>query len=188
VLEAKRGTSSDNLDRVKGEALIEQYGCRWGALVAFGLDADGWHPRCEWIGAGGTQSAEPFFSDDDLVDLNNAGKENWRGLLIPEELWGSYDCPGWAANGQQDAGFEPNPIEAKGAIYFEGFFNLVLGLRALLDPERDPAQPIEIVYDDNWRFPYSHSGINAILAQDFAAALEGQAQGLCCEIHKLWPL
>lgn len=114
--------------------------------------------------------------------------QGWRGLLIPEELWGSYDSPGWAANGQQEAGFEPNPIEAKGAIYYKGFFNLVLGLRALLAPERDPTQPIDIVYDDNWRFRYSHSRINAILEQDFAAALEGQSQGLCCEIHKLWPL
>jgi len=114
--------------------------------------------------------------------------QGWRGLLIPAELWGSYDSPGWAANGQQEAGFEPNPIEAEGAIYYKGFFNLVLGLRALLAPERDPTQSIDIVYDDKWRFRYSHSQINAILAQDFAAALEGQSQGLCCEIHKLWPL
>lgn len=64
----------------------------------------------------------------------------------------------------------------------------MLGLRALLAPERDPTQSIDIVYDDKWRFRYSHSQINAILAQDFRTALEGQSQGLCCEIHKLWPL
>ena len=114
--------------------------------------------------------------------------QGWRGLLMPEELWGSYDCPGWGANGQQEAGFEPNPIEAKGAIYYKGFFNLVLGLRALFAPERDPTQPIDIVCDDHWRFRYSHSQMNAILAQDFAAAVDGKSHGLCCEIDKLWPL
>jgi len=108
--------------------------------------------------------------------------------LIPLDVWGSYDCPGWAANGQQEAGFEPNPIEAQGAIYYKGFFNLVLGLRALLAPERSPTLPIDIVYDDEWCFRYSHSEINAIVTQEFAAALEGRSQGLCCEIHKLWPL
>ncbi|MGH2756511.1 MAG: hypothetical protein ACRDI3_01840 [Actinomycetota bacterium] len=114
--------------------------------------------------------------------------EGWRGLLVPSEKWGSYDCPGWAANGRQEAGFEPNPVEAQGAIYYKGFFNLVLGLRAVLTPERSSTQAIDIVYDDEWRFRYSHSEINEILSRDFAAALEGQSQGLCCEIHKLWPL
>lgn len=114
--------------------------------------------------------------------------EGWRGLLIPADLWGSYDCPGWAANGQQEVGFEPNPIEAHGAIYYKGFLNFVLGLRALLAPELSPTQPIDIVYDDEWRFRYSHSEINAILAGEFAAAQAGRSQGLCCEIHKLWPL
>jgi hypothetical protein len=114
--------------------------------------------------------------------------QGWRGLLIPLEVWGSYDCPGWAANGRQEVGFEPNPIEAQGAIYYKGFFNLVLGLQALLAPARSPTQAIDIVYDDEWRFRYSHREINTILTQEFGAALEGQSQGLCCEIHKLWPL
>ena len=112
----------------------------------------------------------------------------WRGLLIPESLWGDYDSPGWAANGVQETGFEPNPMEASGAIYYKGFFNLVLGLRALLAPERDPTQPIEIVYDGDWRWTYSHRRINEMLTQDFAAALDGRSQWLCCEVHKLWPL
>ncbi len=112
----------------------------------------------------------------------------WRGLLIPGEVWGSYDTPGWASNGAQGVGFESNPIDAQGAIYYKGFFNFVLGLRALLDPQRDPTQPIDIVYDDELRFRYSHSEINTIVTEDFSSALEGRPQGLCCEIHKLWPL
>jgi hypothetical protein len=114
--------------------------------------------------------------------------EGWQGLLIPLEVWGSYDSPGWAGNGRQAVGFEPNPIEAQGAIYYKGFFNFVLGLRAFLGPDRAPTQPIDIVYDDERRFRYSHSEINRVLTQEFAAALHGRSQGLCCEIHKLWPL
>lgn len=112
----------------------------------------------------------------------------WRGTLLPESLWGSYDSPGWAANGTQRNGFEPNPIEAQGAIYFKGFFNYVLGLRTLVDPSLNGDEPINIVYDENWGFQYSHSEINSILVRVFAEALEGRPDGLCCEVHKLWPL
>lgn len=111
----------------------------------------------------------------------------WRGTLIPESLWGSYDTPGWASNGIQGKGFEPNPVEAQGAIYFKGFFNYVLGLRALIEPT-DGTRPINIVYDDTWSFQYSHNQINSIVAGDFENALAGRSDGLCCEVHKLWPL
>lgn len=112
----------------------------------------------------------------------------WQGTLIPESLWGSYDSPGWASNGAQANGFEPNPIEAQGAIYYKGFFNYVLGLRTLVDPSLNGNEQIDIVYDDNWRFRYSHSEINSILTREFAKATTGRRDGLCCEIHKLWPL
>ena len=112
----------------------------------------------------------------------------WQGTLVPDELWGRYDSPGWAGNGTQAAGFQVNPIEAQGAIYYKGFLNYVLGLRAILDPERDGSALLEIVYDAEHTFRYSHRDINAILTEDFADALRGISQGLCCEIHKLWPL
>ena len=112
----------------------------------------------------------------------------WQGTLVPDELWGRYDSPGWAGNGSQAAGFQVNPIEAQGAIYYKGFLNYVLGLRAILDPERDGSALLEIVYDAEHTFRYSHRDINAILTEDFADALRGISQGLCCEIHKLWPL
>lgn len=111
----------------------------------------------------------------------------WNGVLIPASEWGSYDSPGWAANGRQANGFEPNPIEAQGAIYYKGFLNYVLGLRTLVG-ERDPSVPHQIVYDDENRWEYSHSEINSILTDEFSSATAGRSQGLCCEIHKLWPL
>lgn len=111
----------------------------------------------------------------------------WNGVLIPTTEWGVYDSPGWAANGKQHNGFEANPIEAQGAIYYKGFLNYVLGLRSLVG-DVDPSTPLDIVYDEHVNFRYSHSEINEILTSDFTEALDGRAQGLCCEIHKLWPL
>lgn len=111
----------------------------------------------------------------------------WKGVLIPVSEWGAYDSPGWAANGKQENGFEANPIEAQGAIYYKGFLNYVLGLRSLVG-ERDPSMPLDIVYDENVAFTYSHTQINSILTRNFTEALAGRSQGLCCEIHKLWPL
>ena len=80
------------------------------------------------------------------------------------------------------------PLDADGAIYYKGFLNYVLGLRTLVDPAPRNDEPIDIRYDDDWRFPYSHGDINAILERDFTRAFEGRSGGLCCEIHKLWPL
>lgn len=114
--------------------------------------------------------------------------DGWRGTLIPESMWGRYDSPGWAGNGSQALGFQPNPIEAQGGIYYKGFLNYVLGLRTLVDPERPGDEAIEIVYDDERTYRYSHHQLNRILESDFAAALDGRSDGLCCEIHKLWPL
>lgn len=113
--------------------------------------------------------------------------EAWRGTLIPEAMWGRYDSPGWAGNGSQESGFEPNPIEAQGGIYYKGFLNYVLGLRTLVDSDRQD-EVIEVVYDDEHSYPYSHHDLNSILERDFANARDGRSDGLCCEIHKLWPL
>ena len=112
----------------------------------------------------------------------------WKGTLIPESVWGSYDSPGSASNGAQPNGFEPNPIEAQGAIYYKGFFNYVLGMRTIVEPSADSDEPIDIVYDENRRFQYTHSEINSILTRGFADAIADRNDGLCCEIHKLWPL
>jgi hypothetical protein len=117
----------------------------------------------------------------------DAYPDAWNGVLIPAPLFGSYDSPGWAANGTQPAGFEANPIEAQGAIYYKGFLNFVLGLRALVS-QTDPNAPLTITYDGDLSFHYSHSQINTILTSAFARAMAGEPQGLCCEIHKLWPL
>ena len=37
--------------------------------------------------------------------------EAWKGLLVPEHLWGEYDAPGWTANGIAPWGLQPDPSE-----------------------------------------------------------------------------
>ncbi len=118
----------------------------------------------------------------------DAYPDGWKGTLIPAPQWGSYDSPGWAGNGAQADGFQANPIEADGAIYYKGFLNYVLGLRTLVDHAPRNDEVLEIEHDDRWRFRYSHGDINSILERDFTRSLRGESGGLCCEIHKLWPL
>lgn len=77
VLEAKRGNSCDDLDRMKVEALIEQYGYRWGVLLSLGMNADGWDPRWEWIGSNGPDDVQQVFPPDDIERLNRLGREDW---------------------------------------------------------------------------------------------------------------
>jgi hypothetical protein len=162
VLAARGGSISSESAVVALDGIVERL-CRY-------------HGFNEWVEQKGPDPAREGYPP------------GWNGVLIPASEWGGYDSPGWAANGTQENGFEANPIEAQGAIYFKGFLNYVLGLRSLVAPQKDPDAPLEIVYDDNLVFVYSHSEINSILTRDFAEALTGRSQGLCCEIHKLWPL
>lgn len=83
VVEAKRGSSCDDLDRIKVVALIEQYGYRWGVLLSLGMNDGGWDPLWEWMSSNGSEGALQVFSPDDIGQLNSLGKENWdrrRGL------------------------------------------------------------------------------------------------------------
>lgn len=150
----------------------------WALAALDGLAARlcGYHGFNEWVEQRGPDPRRDHYPDA------------WNGTLVPASEWGDYDSPGWANNGAQAKGFEPNPVEAQGAIYYKGFLNFVLGLRGLLDPKQDPGRPLAIVYDDELHFQYTHSEINSILTGDFADSLAGRSQGLCCEIHKLWPL
>src|SRR5437879_5495214 len=42
-------------------------------------------------------------------------------LLIPPDLWGDYDAPGWTANGVEPWGVQMDPIAADGMLFYKGF-------------------------------------------------------------------
>jgi hypothetical protein len=111
--------------------------------------------------------------------------DSWKGTLVPDNLWGDYDAPGWAANGTQPSGYEPDPV-VRGAMFYKGFLNVVLGLYELVSGQTEFDEPFDIVYDDDTRFSYSHRTINSIVEEAFGA--RDEPHGLTCEVAKLWPL
>jgi hypothetical protein len=46
--------------------------------------------------------------------------------IIPTELRGKYDKPGWANNGAEPWGLEPDPCNAVGALNYKSFLHLQL--------------------------------------------------------------
>jgi hypothetical protein len=69
------------------------------------------------------------------IDPNEIGPDPDRAnypkrykRLIPKDLWGNYDVPGWTANGIEPWGLQPDPIGSTGNLFFRGFFNLMLAI------------------------------------------------------------
>lgn len=59
----------------------------------------------------------------------------FKGMLIPEKLFGNYDMPGYVCNGivrePADASLdiERDPIESDAMLFYKGWLTLVLGIR-----------------------------------------------------------
>ena len=105
-------------------------------------------------------------------------------LLIPPDRWGSYDVPGWTANGTWPWGLQMDPIGAEGNLFFKGFFLVMLGmhLRTTGDPKWN--QPFEMIRDGDNTFTWWHSRI----AQHLADQWRAKPLGCHCENTKIWPL
>jgi len=60
----------------------------------------------------------------------------WRGVIVPTELFGNYDAPGWTANGLGKypdgtaEGVCEDPIKAESMLFFKGWLLLTMGLHA----------------------------------------------------------
>lgn len=105
-------------------------------------------------------------------------------FFVPEGRFGEYNAPGWAGNGLQPQGFEPDPISAAGNIYYKGFLNTVLGLHAHVAGDGRYDAPFDLAYDEQHSFRYDHGRIAETIAGQLGAAVEG----VHCEINKIWPL
>ena len=51
--------------------------------------------------------------------------ESFKGK-IDATVFGSYDTPGWTANDTYGLGVQPDPIEAKGMLFFKGWFTMLM--------------------------------------------------------------
>ena len=103
--------------------------------------------------------------------------------LIPKDLWGRYDVPGWTANGIEPWGLQPDPIGATGNLFFRGFFNLMLGIHRTVSGASTWERPFDVVGLDDRTFSWTHRGIAEYLGNQWAETPHGPH----CENTKSWP-
>jgi len=95
--------------------------------------------------------------------------------LIPRELWGEYDVPGWTANGIEPWGVQMDPVAADGMLFYKGFFLVLLGIRSMVveaggGPDRWN-EPFEMIRDGHENtFEWTHTRIAEHLAGQWMAA------------------
>ncbi len=103
--------------------------------------------------------------------------------LIPKDLWGRYDAPGWTANGAPPWGLAPDPIGAPGNLFFRGFFNLMLAIHREVSGEGTWDRPFEMAGLEDRTFAWTHRGIADYLSGQWAKTPHGPH----CENTKSWP-
>jgi len=129
-----------------------------------------WWAAVDWM----TQ----FGPDPDRVDYPN----KWRPL-VPPDVWGNYDVPGWTANGIEPYGVQMDPVAADGMLFFKGFFALLLGLHRYVSGDDRWNEPFEMIRDGEHTFTWTHSGVVAHLADQWRE----RRSGVHCENTKIWP-
>jgi hypothetical protein len=103
--------------------------------------------------------------------------------LIPRDLWGEYDAPGWTANGVDPWGVQPDPIGSDGNLFFRGFFTLMLGIHRAVSGEDTWEKPFEMAGLDDRTFPWTHGKIASFLSEQW----QNVPHGPHCENTKVWP-
>ena len=103
--------------------------------------------------------------------------------LIPSDLWGEYDVPGWTANGIEPWGRQPDPIASDGNLFFRGFLTLMLGIHRAVSGQDTWERPFEMAGLDDQTFPWTHSGIAGFLSDQWSRVPHGPH----CENTKVWP-
>ena len=119
-----------------------------------------------------------FGPDPDRADY----PDKWRPL-VPPDVWGDYDVPGWTANGIEPYGVQMDPVAADGMLFFKGFFALLLGLHRYVSGDDRWNEPFEIIRDGEHTFTWTHSGVVAHLADQWRE----RWSGVHCENTKIWP-
>jgi hypothetical protein len=103
--------------------------------------------------------------------------------LVPKDLWGRYDAPGWTANGVPPWGLQPDPIGSTGYLFFRGFFNLMLAIHREVSGESTWDRPFEMTGLEDRTFAWTHRGIADYLSGQWAETPHGPH----CENTKSWP-
>lgn len=115
----------------------------------------------------------------------DAYPESWRATIVPAELFGDYEAPGWTGDGMAPWGDQPDPIGADGNLFYKGFLSLLLGLRERISGEDRWERVFAVVPDaDGGGWTYSHRTVNETLEGQWAR----RPAGCHCENTKIWPV
>jgi Linalool dehydratase/isomerase len=109
--------------------------------------------------------------------------QDWLDTWIPEHLRGKYNTPGWTANGIEPWGLDPDPIGAKGNLFFRGNLNLMLSAHLYVSGERKWNDPFAVTGYDDATFSWTHDSLVDYLTTDW----ESRPEGPHCENTKIWP-
>jgi hypothetical protein len=110
--------------------------------------------------------------------------EAWYEQLIPLHLRGRYNVPGWTANGVAPWGLQMDPVRADGALWFKGYFLLLLGFHLYVSGDRKWNRPFDMIRDGQNTFSWTHTAI----AEHLFSQWSGRPEGCHCENTKIWPL
>ena len=102
----------------------------------------------------------------------------------PERVRGSYDHPGWTANGVEPWGLQPDPIGADGNLFFRGWLNLLLAIYKYVSGDDKWEQPWRIAGYENEQFEWTQPRIVEHLHRQYTDHPEGPH----CENTKIWPI
>jgi hypothetical protein len=130
----------------------------------------------EWYSAGDWLTQ--FGADPDRENYPEAYRR-----IIPEELWGDYDVPGWTANGIDPWDEAMDPIAAEAMLFYKGFFLVLLGIRAQVATDNRWDEPFQMIKDGDNTFTWTQSAIAAHLDEQWRAT----DKGCHCENTKIWP-
>lgn len=130
----------------------------------------GWWSAADWL----TQ----FGPDPDRASYPDAYRR-----IIPPELWGNYDVPGWTANGIEPWQTEMDPVATDAMLFYKGFFLVLLGIRSLVATDDRWNEPFEMIRDGEHTFTWTHSSIAAQLEEQWRR----HPAGCRCENSKVWP-
>ena len=102
-------------------------------------------------------------------DPDRANYPDLYRFLIPAELWGKYDVPGWTANGVEPWGIQMDPIAADGMLFYKGFFLVLLGIRAPISNDGRWDEPVEMTKDGEHTVTWTHHNIARHLEEQWMA-------------------
>ncbi len=109
--------------------------------------------------------------------------QEWLDTWIPDHLRGKYNTPGWTANGIEPWGLDPDPIGAKGNLFFRGNLSLMLSAYLYISGNRKWNKPFAVTGYDDETFSWTHDGVVDYLTSDW----QNKPEGPHCENTKIWP-